>query len=203
LKCRAKSNNSFNASANQSIFMRETYFVLAVRCAALIRALDASLLRGKIKPMKAQAILTTLLILFCNSFTYAQKQIPTCESPIEYGNRNQVDPERSSVRDISGRVIAEVGSPAKEIGSVPACLGLFTEKEHRLVASVVANDEGYFKFNSIPPGKYRLIVRDPQNAFCVANMPLRVVRGPRGTGKTLVIHMRPVWIDDCSYGDFK
>jgi len=123
----------------------------------LIRALGASLLRGKIKPIKTQTILTILLIFFSGTPTYAQQQTTTCKSPIEYGNRNQVDPKRSSVRDVSGRVIAEVGRPAKEIGSVPACLGLFTEKDHRLITSVIADDEGRFTFNSIPPGKYRLL----------------------------------------------
>ena len=153
--------------------------------------------------MKSQIILTTLLLFFSGSLIYSQEQTAACKSPIEYGNRNQVDPERSSVRGISGRVIAEVGRPAKEIGSVPACLGLFTEKDHRLISSVIADDEGRFKFSSVPSGRYRLVVRDPQNAFCVANMPLRVVRWPRGKAKPLVIHMRPAGIDDCSYGDFK
>jgi hypothetical protein len=153
--------------------------------------------------MKFQTILTILLTFFSGSLIYAQQQTPTCKSPIEYGNRNQVDPKRSSVRGVSGRVIAEVGRPAKEIGFVPACLGLFTEKDHRLVASVVADDEGRFKFSSVPSGRYHLVVRDPQNAFCVANMLLNVVRWPRGRAKPLVIHMRPAGIDDCSYGDFK
>jgi hypothetical protein len=153
--------------------------------------------------MKTQLIHGCLLVAFASSLAYAQQQDSSCKSPIEYDNRNQVDPKRSSVRGISGRVIAEVGRPAKEIGSVPACLGLFTEKDHRLVASVAADEEGRFKFNSVPPGKYRLIVRDSQNSFCVANLPLRVVRWQRGQTKPLVIHMRLPWIDDCSYGDFK
>lgn len=153
--------------------------------------------------MKFQTILTILLFSFFGAFTYARQQSPTCKSPIEYGNRNQVDPKRSSVRGVSGRVTAEVGRPAKEVGAVPACLGLFTEKDHRLIASVVADEEGRFKFGSVPSGRYRLVVRDPQNAFCVANMPLNVVRWPRGKTKPLIIHMRPAGIDDCSYGDFK
>jgi hypothetical protein len=41
------------------------------------------------------------------------------------------------------------------------------------------------------------------NAFCVANMPLRVARWPRGRAKPLVVYMRPAGIDDCGYGDFK
>lgn len=146
-------------------------------------------------------LLTIITILFLASLVNAQA--PKCQSPIEYGNRNQVDPKRSSVRRLSGRAISEVGDPAKEMGPLPVCLGLFTEKNHRLVASTVADEAGHFRFDSVPSGRYRLVVRDPQNAFCLANMPLRVVKWPRGTTKRLVIHMRLAGIDDCSYGDFK
>ena len=152
-------------------------------------------------PTINRAIIWALLLLALPVFAHSQQ--PTCKSPIEYGNRNQIDPKRSNVRRLSGRVIAEAGRPAKEVGAVPACLGLFTENDHRLVASAVADEEGRFKFKSVVPGRYRLVVRDPQNAFCLANMPLRVVGWPRGTTKPLVIHMRPSGIDDCSYGDFK
>ena len=78
-------------------------------------------------------------------------QTPKCKSPIEYGNRNQVDPKHSTVRRILGHDISEVGDPAKEIGPIPVCLGLFTEKDHRLIASAVADEEGRFEFGPIPP----------------------------------------------------
>ena len=146
-------------------------------------------------------LLTIIFVLFSGLLVSAQT--PKCKSPIEYGNRNQVDPIRSTIGGLSGRVISEVGRPAKEIGPVPACLGLFTEKDHRLVASTVADREGRFKFGVVRSGRFRLVVRDPLNSFCLANMPLHVVKWPRGKTKPLVIHMRPAGIDDCSYGDFK
>jgi hypothetical protein len=153
--------------------------------------------------MKSRITFASIIVAFSVLLANAQQPSLSCNSPIEYGNRNQVDPKRSSIRGISGRVIMEVGNPAKELGAVPACLGLFTEKDQRLIASAVANEEGRFKFKSVPSGHYRLVVRDPQNSFCVANMPLRIVKWPRGKAKPLVIHMRPAGIDDCSYGDFK
>ena len=153
--------------------------------------------------MKSSIALVLLVLASSASLTRAQQQPLSCKSPIEYGNRNQIEPKRSSVRRLAGRVIMEVGNPAKELDPLPACLGLFTEKDHRLVASAVADEEGRFKFSSVPAGRYRLVVRDPQNAFCVANMPLRVVRWPRGKTTPLVIHMRFPGMDDCSYGDFK
>jgi len=146
-------------------------------------------------------LLTIIFILVPALLVNAQT--PKCKSPIDYGNRNQVDAKRSTVGRLSGRAISEVGDPAKEIGPVPVCLGVFTEKDHRLVASAVADEEGRFHFASIPLGRFRLVVRDPLNLYCLANMPLHVVKWPRGKAKPLVIHMRPSGIDDCSYGDFK
>jgi hypothetical protein len=147
--------------------------------------------------------LTSLLVVLSASLSYAQQQSLSCPLQIEYGNKNQIDPKRLSIRGVVGSVIAEVGRPAKEIGPIPACLGLFTEMDYRLVASAVADQSGRFNFGSVPTGRYRLVVRDPQNAFCVANIMLRVVRWPRSKTKPLVIHLRPAGIDDCSYAGFK
>jgi hypothetical protein len=140
------------------------------------------------------------IVLLLGIFSLGQQQITSCNN-LEYANRNQVDPHRSVVNATVGRVIAETGDPPRQLGPIPACLGLFTEKDHRLVASAMADEEGQFKFKPVRSGLYRLVVRDPQNAFCVVNMPLRIVETRRG--RPLVIHMRRVGIDDCSYGDFK
>lgn len=150
--------------------------------------------------MRYRILFSISLVSLLGSFSLGQGPV-RCPKSLEYVNRNQVDPGRSTLRVIAGRVVAEVGQPARRVGPIPACLGLFTENDHRLVASAVADEEGRFKFKSIQPGFYRLVVRDPQNAFCVANMPLRVIAS--GRGKLLVIHMRPSGIDDCSYGDVK
>jgi hypothetical protein len=167
----------------------------------LIRALCSSLLCEK--QVKSRITFATIIVAFSVLLANAQQPSLSCKSPVEYGNRNQVDPKRSSVRGISGRVMMEAGNPAKELGAIPACLGLFTEKGHHLIASAVADEEGRFKFKPVPSGRYRLVVRDPQNSFCIANMPLNVARRRRGKARLLVIHMRPAGLDDCSYGDFK
>ncbi len=157
--------------------------------------------KGCFRMSKLPVFLLLLGILFASeAFPF---QVPGCSNPIEYGNRNQTDYGPYSVRSISGVVISEIGTPAKRVGPIPACLGLFTEDRHILVASASADPEGRFRFGSTPAGNYRLVVRDRQNAFCIANVPLRVVRWPSGTTKPLTIHMRPVGIDDCSYGAFK
>lgn len=144
----------------------------------------------------------TIVVLFVSALL-ASAQGFECKSPIEYDNRNQADPKPSTVTRISGRAISEVGHPAREIGPVSVCLGLFTEEDHSLVASAVADDEGRFKFDKLPTGRFRLVVRDPLNVYCPANIPLEVVKKGRGKERQLVIHMRPARIDECSYGDFK
>jgi hypothetical protein len=134
----------------------------------------------------------------------AQQGVSGCTT-VEYGNRNQVDPKPLSIRTLSGKVS---GVPGKlDLGPIPgACLGLFTETDHRLIASVAADDSGRFRFARISPGQYRLVARDPQNVLCLANVRVRIVDWPRGgtlRAKHIIVHLRPAGIDRCSYADYK
>ena len=157
------------------------------------------------KEITVQVVLALGAITSFQPVLLAQEMVEPCKPPLQYENRNQVDYGPLSVRVVSGRVSAQVGDPVHELNPVrEACLSLFTEQEHRFLASVVSDEKGNFTFNSIHPGRYRLIVQ--AHPLCVANVPLRVVSWPRGgffTGKRLVIHMRPAGIDRCSHGDYK
>ncbi len=157
------------------------------------------------KEVTVQVVLILAAITLLQPVLLAQEKGEPCKLPIEYANRNQVDYGPLSVRIVSGRVLAEVGGPAHEIGPVPgACVSLFTEGEHRFIASVIPDEKGHFAFKSIRSGRYRLVVH--AKPLCVASVPLRVVSWPRGgllSGKRLVIHMRAAAIDRCSYGDYK
>jgi hypothetical protein len=145
------------------------------------------------------------VVLLLGIQPYAQRSTDPCKQAVVYENHNQSDPKPLNVRSLTGRVIAEAGDEAREIGSVPgACLGLFTEEEHRLIATGAADQGGKFQFDKVPNGKYRLVVK--AGDFCTANVPLQVSGERRGkvAGKQqLVIHMRPGGIDRCSYGDHK
>lgn len=120
----------------------------------------------------------------------AQRKVETCKV-LKYKNKNQVNPSPLSLSTVSGRVIVEAGESTREIGPVTeACLGLFAEKDHRLVATTVVDNKGRFTFDAVPAGKYRLVVRAAP--LCVANVPLRIIRGKRGKeadGKHIVVHM--------------
>ncbi len=135
----------------------------------------------------------------------AQQSNP-CNITMVYDNHNQVDPARLSLTRVSGLAISEVGRDhAKQIGALPGvCVGLFTEKGHRLVATTVTDQEGRFQFGTIPSGEYRLVIQ--AKPLCLANVPLRVLRHSHSTAskqRHLIIHMRPAGIDDCSYGEYK
>lgn len=128
-----------------------------------------------------------------------QKGDDPCPSSSVYENHNQVDYGPLKVRIVLGTGVAEIGDKTQPRKIVPgACLNLFTEKEHKLVASVTADSEGRFIFAAISPGRYRLVAR--ADAFCIANIPLEVVKSSRKKTEILV-HFRPPGIDTCSYGD--
>ncbi len=123
-----------------------------------------------------------------------------CDSHPSYISRNQVDYGPIRLKIIRGKVFIEQndGTP---LDSIPACLALFTEKSHRLVARSEANDNGYFIFRAVRPGRYRLVVRDPQGFFCPANVKVLITKqGPR---TRLGVHMRSGGIDSCSFVDTK
>ena len=147
-------------------------------------------------------IVLVLLGLFTSaagSCVAQQKGESTCLSSTVYENHNQVDYGPLKVRAVRGTGIVEVGDKTQPGRAVPgACLSLFTEKKHKFLASVVADSKGQFRFDAVPPGRYRLVAR--ANAFCVANIPLEVVRSSRKKAEILV-HFRPGGIDTCSYGD--
>jgi len=111
----------------------------------------------------------------------------------EYENNNQAD--------YGPLVIQKVKGAIKDVGQVAvpkACVAVFTEKEHKLLATTESDANGKFSLDGLPPGRYRLVVKsDP---LCAANVPLRVVkRGKRN--EILQVHMKPRGLDSCSYAD--
>ena len=111
-----------------------------------------------------------------------------------YESRNQVDPKPLKLAAINGLAIDEGGSSIHK-----ACIGLFSETEHRLIASAETSEDGKFLFDKIPHGRYRLVAKHP--LLCTANVPLVIGSRPFRSKKQLVLHMKVSGIDTCSYGD--
>lgn len=135
----------------------------------------------------------------CSYSVIAQDADSDCSKPVEYVNRNQVDPTRISLRGIEGRAIDSDGVAVPDV-----CVALFSEKERKLVAQTVTDENGYFRFGKISEGDYRLVGRLEYDHLCPVNVRIRQRKPSAGPGKKkLILHMRPSGIDDCSYGDTK
>lgn len=133
----------------------------------------------------------------------AQNGSLPCQSPSQDVSENDFVPlqiyRTLSVRQVSGYAI-----DPQFVRMPQVCLGIFSLTNKRLVASGLTDEEGRFELRDIPVGKYRLVAR--ANGFCLAIVPLRVVRYPRGgilRRRRLVLHMELPALDVCSYGSYR
>ena len=116
----------------------------------------------------------------------------SCDKDETYEDHDMVNYGPLKVSGVSGVAVEYVvGTPAPH-----ACVLLFTERSHTLVAKTETEDVGRFTLTKIPHGRYRLVVK--LYGFCAANVPLKVRSW--AAGKRLVVHMEARGIDSCSYG---
>ncbi len=114
---------------------------------------------------------------------------------MSYEHRNQVDYGPIKVNSVRGTV--------RDFNKVPipnACIGIFSESSHKLIAAAGSSKNGYFEIKGIPDGDYRLVIK--YAAFCPANAKLRLESHSQHY-KPLVVHMEAGGIDSCSYVDKK
>lgn len=111
----------------------------------------------------------------------------------EYENHNQTDYGPLVVQEVKGTITDP------ERSAVPkACVGIFTEEDHKLVATTESDADGKFSLQRVAPGRYRLVVKaDP---LCAANVPLQVAQSQKKK-QVLRVHMKPRGLDSCSYAD--
>ncbi len=109
-----------------------------------------------------------------------------------YVNRNQIDYGPLKLSSVAGIARDEQGTAVPSVRIL-----LFTEKEHKMIASITTDKNGMFSFGNIPHGRYRLVAK---SAFCPANVPIEV--GYFGK-KQLNLRMIAGAIDTCSYGTLK
>lgn len=128
--------------------------------------------------------------------TFKMPALENVSCDVKYQDHNQVVPRPISLQAVKGVVETDVGN---EVAS-GACIGVFTEGGHRLVAAVQSDAAGKFSFPMIPPGAYRLVVQ--YSDLCAPNARIRV-GGPARRKILLHIHMKFSAVDDCSYVDLK
>src|SRR5437868_5492993 len=113
---------------------------------------------------------------------------------LSYANRNQTDYGPLRVANIKG-----TARDAQGVAIPKVCVGVFTEMDHKLIASTETDDNGDFEFKGVPAGDYRLVAK--YEGFSPANAKLRVERS-RGK-KALSVQMRPAGLDTGSFIEMK
>jgi hypothetical protein len=146
----------------------------------------------------AAILLYVAVLLVISGPCWAQQKDNASECSTVYENHNQTDYGPLKVRVVEGTSVIQVGSQ-EQPGAPGACFALFTEKDHKRVASVKADSEGHFKIKDVAPGHYRLVAR--AQGLCTANIPLEVVKSSRDQKRGILVHFRPTGIDTCSYGE--
>ena len=114
---------------------------------------------------------------------------------LSYENSNQTDYGPLHVAAVRG-----VAKDAQSVVIPKACVGLFTEAGHKLVASTQTNDDGQFELNDIPDGAYRLIAK--YGGLATANAKLRIEHRSQNK-KSLSVQMRPTGLDTHSFIELK
>jgi hypothetical protein len=115
---------------------------------------------------------------------------------LTYENHNPTDNAPFQVSRIRG-----IAQDAQRL-PIDACLGIFTEAEHTLIATAGTDDTGHFDLTGIPDGNYRLVVKSSYTGFCPANAKLQIDRRVK-TKKTLTVEMRAAGSDTCSWIEMK
>lgn len=134
-------------------------------------------------------------LFFIGATTASGQQAGDCKGDLSYEHHNQVDYGPLKFNKIRGVARDPAGVPISG-----ACVIVFIEDDHKMVANTETDGEGAFHFDFIPAGRYRVVAK--LRGFCAANVPI-IIRNPRKKGKRLMIHLVPPAIDVCSYGAYK
>jgi hypothetical protein len=141
--------------------------------------------------MKTATLLTIgLVALLGTAPVWAGQTAPAAASG--YVDESQPDPAPLKMRGVEGKVHGLGGDAMAR-----ATVSLFTELEHALVATVVTDRDGKFRFAKVDKGLYRVVAR--VEGLCPANIPIKV-ESSLVAHREIEITMQPKDIDRCSYG---
>jgi hypothetical protein len=123
-----------------------------------------------------------------------EKNRPACNS-LSYEDRNQTDYGPLLVAKVRG-----VAKDAEGVVIPKACIGIFSEVGHKLIATIQTRDSGQFELPGIPDGSYRLVVK--YEGFSPANAKIQIAEHSQSK-RSLTVQMRPVGIDARSFVELK
>jgi hypothetical protein len=143
--------------------------------------------------MKIGVLIAMCLLTF--GLTAVSRETGTVCKDLSYENRNQTDYGPLRVSAVRG-----TAKDAQGVAVPKVCVGIFTETDHKLIASTQTDDNGHFNFKNIPEGNYRLVAK--YEGFSPANAKLRIERRSRKK-KSLAVQMRFAGLDTSSYVELK
>jgi len=139
------------------------------------------------------ALLIFALVLLSQPLFASQREGESSPCAVVYENHNQIDYGPLVVQEVEGTVVGP-----QQTAISKACVSVFTEKDHKLLATTLSDANGKFSLQSLPTGRYRLVVS--ANPLCAANVLLRVVKHSMKK-RILQVHMKARGLDTCSYGE--
>jgi hypothetical protein len=75
------------------------------------------------------------------------------------------------------------------------CMSVYITESRSLVASTTIDQKGWFDFGAVPPGNYRLLVRNV--GLAVGDIPIRITRSPFHK-RRIIVQFRIGGIDESS-----
>src|ERR1700684_204486 len=103
--------------------------------------------------MKTTTLLTIGLVVFLGTAPAWAGQTAPADAPA-YVDENQPDPAPLKVREVEGKVHGLGGDAMPR-----ATVSLFTELGHALVATVMTDRDGKFRFTKVDKGLYRVVAK--------------------------------------------
>jgi hypothetical protein len=135
-------------------------------------------------------VLFTVLLAACLSAGRISFAQPASHAPA-YVDENQTDPAPLKVREVEGSVRGLGGD-----GMSRASVTLFSEDGHALIATILSDKDGKFRFDKVEKGHFRVVVR--VEGLCPANIPI-AVESSLLAHRRIIVTMRAKDIDTCSY----
>jgi hypothetical protein len=138
----------------------------------------------------------TCICFFGLALVAIGQEPPEVCKDMTYENRNPTETGPFQVSQIRG-----IAQDAQRL-PIDACVGIFTEPEHNLIAVAESDGSGRFELTGIPDGNYRLVVKAIYTGFCPANAKLQIDRRTK-TKKPLTAQMRSADSPTCSWIESK
>lgn len=137
-------------------------------------------------------LISVLCILFATELLNAQDRFD-CDK-VGFDSKSMVLEEPLGVRSIDGIVVTEDGSDLLP----EMCVAIFREDDQVRVGSFKLGKSQRFDFKGLQDGRYRLVVKQRNNVYCLASIPVVVSRREQKE-KSIEVVMKPREIDVCSY----